>query len=163
MATLPQSSRPEYGDFPNLLPEISPGHTPLPTVQLLHRLPDESEHVDWMIARDGGGETSLVSFRLPHSLDTLPPPPQGMIAQWIGDHRPAYLNYEGPVSRGRGVVSRLARGRVVRARFIPTPSEMNHWELEILWERAGGSKKKMILSLKLLKESDGLVQITRLK
>ena len=53
----------------------------------------------------------------------LPADPAGLAAGEelgavrLADHRPAYLTYEGPVSRGRGTVQRTDRGtcRFVRA------------------------------------------------
>jgi hypothetical protein len=37
-----------------------------------------------------------------------------MPATRLGDHRPAYLTYEGPVSNGRGSVRRVCRGTYER-------------------------------------------------
>lgn len=86
----------------------------LPTVILHHALRD-GEHYDWLFARPGGVR-SLVSFRV----DRAP-------WQWSGaarlrltplaDHRWAYLRYEGPISRGRGVVRRVDAGRCVLRQF----------------------------------------------
>jgi DNA polymerase Ligase (LigD) len=39
-----------------------------------------------------------------------PLPDKAIAAQALGDHRPFYLDYEGPVSGGRGVVKRWAAG-----------------------------------------------------
>ena len=33
-----------------------------------------------------------------------------VLAAWIGDQRPAYLGYEGPIGGGRGEVSRIEEG-----------------------------------------------------
>jgi hypothetical protein len=44
---------------------------------------------------------------------SLPEPPAAGLeidAEVLGDHRPAYLDYEGPVSGGRGSVARWDRG-----------------------------------------------------
>jgi hypothetical protein len=81
-------------------------------VLLEHRLPDGSSHLDWMIAVDPAGTGPLVSFRLARRVDELRGGEQ-LAAEMIGDHRPAYLEYEGPVQGGRGHVRRLARGVVV--------------------------------------------------
>ena len=43
-------------------------------------------------------------------LSALPVPGQAVAAEPIGDHRMAYLDYEGPVSRGRGKVVRWDAG-----------------------------------------------------
>jgi hypothetical protein len=43
----------------------------------------------------------------------LPQPPEPgaeMECEALGDHRPAYLDYEGPISGGRGSVTRWDRG-----------------------------------------------------
>jgi hypothetical protein len=44
----------------------------------------------------------------------LPEPPgegRTIAAKALPDHRTAYLDYEGPISQGRGSVSRIERGR----------------------------------------------------
>src|SRR5262245_43439326 len=84
----------------------------LPTVQLLHELADGTSHVDWMIAQDPRGERPLVTFRVAARVDELAG--GGVVAaQRLDDHRPAYLDYEGPVSGNRGKVRRLVRGQVL--------------------------------------------------
>ncbi len=101
------------------------------TVQLLHELPDGTSHVDWMIARDRAGRESLISFRLPRRIDELKPG-QRMAAERIADHRPVYLDYEGPVSEGRGSVRRLAWGTVVSEH-----RRRSSWNLVIRWQDRG--------------------------
>lgn len=98
------------------------------TVQLLHELPDGTNHVDWMIACDQAGRESLISFRLPTRIDELKPG-QRMAAERIADHRPAYLDYEGPVSGERGSVRRLAWGTVVSEH-----RQGSSWDFEIRWQ-----------------------------
>ncbi len=98
-----------------------------PTVQLRHVLPDGSEHVDWMIAQDPAGHDRLITFRLPRRIDDLVEG-ETVIAEDIGLHRPAYLDYEGPVSGGRGEVTRLRRGDVVS-----WDREADRWVLEVVW------------------------------
>ncbi len=105
-----------------------------PTVLLCHELPDGSRHVDWMIARDPRGRGRLITFRLPGRVDNLPDG-ERMNAQEIGLHRSVYLEYEGPVSRGRGRVERLRAGRVVSWDKQP-----DLWTLEVLWERDPGNE-----------------------
>ncbi len=104
-----------------------------PTVLLCHELPDGSRHVDWMIARDPRGRSRLITFRLPGRVDNLPEG-ERLNAEEIGLHRSVYLEYEGPVSRGRGRVERLRAGRVVSWDRQP-----DVWTLEVLWERDAGS------------------------
>lgn len=108
------------------------GATTRRTVQLLHELPDGSSHVDWMIARDPAGQEPLISFRLQHRIDELLPG-QRVSAQRIADHRPAYLEYEGPISEDRGSVRRLTWGSVVSENRQLASS----WTLEIRWQEDG--------------------------
>jgi hypothetical protein len=108
------------------------GDTNRRTVQFLHDLPDGSSHVDWMIARDPAGEEPLISFRVQRRIDELPPG-QRAIAERIADHRPAYLEYEGPISGDRGSIRLLARGSVVNE-SRQSPSS---WTLEICWQDRG--------------------------
>lgn len=76
------------------------------TVLLLHQLPDGSSHFDWLTETDPDGP--LLSFRLQDRPDR---PTRSFRAQRLPDHRPAYLDYEGPVSGNRGEVRRIASGR----------------------------------------------------
>jgi hypothetical protein len=57
-----------------------------------------------MLQREGGG---LLSFRVGNRLDVDGLPVR---AERIGDHREAYLTFEGEVSGGRGAVCRVAEG-----------------------------------------------------
>lgn len=108
-------------------------------VLLLHELSDGDSHYDWLIdphdphdphdpqepprAPGGGragqpggararesdpGERALIAFRLSVRIDLALP--RRFEAQRIADHRRLYLDYEGPVSGGRGSVRRLAAG-----------------------------------------------------
>lgn len=80
-------------------------HAASPFVLLEHRAPDGT-HWDLMIAIENGG--ALATWRLAEN------PIGGMsrpiAAERIADHRVAYLEYEGEISGGRGVVRRLDRG-----------------------------------------------------
>jgi hypothetical protein len=80
------------------------------SVVLRHTLEDGTAHLDWMIARaDPAAE--LITFRVEVGVDLGRP---GFVhAERIGDHRRAYLNYEGAVSGGRGRVDPIARFGVV--------------------------------------------------
>ena len=73
------------------------------TVLLRHTLPDASAHLDWMI--ETAPDAALVTFRLTSPMGAGP-----FEAERIGDHRRAYLDYQGPVSGGRGEVARVASG-----------------------------------------------------
>ncbi|MFM9996414.1 MAG: hypothetical protein ACKVU4_11520 [Phycisphaerales bacterium] len=79
------------------------------TVLLRHDLPDGSAHYDWMIQRPGGPGATLVAFRVTERIDAGV---AAFVAERIGDHRAAYLDYEGEVSGGRGRVTRVAEGEV---------------------------------------------------
>ena len=84
------------------------------TVLLRHELPDGSAHYDWMIQREGENPGELITFRVRERIDG------GGVgafsAERVGDHRGAYLEYEGPVSGGRGTVRRVATGEMAIAR-----------------------------------------------
>lgn len=74
-------------------------------VVLEHRMPPHSsrqDHYDLMLERGG----LLLTWALPR----LPDSGESVSAQRLADHRLAYLDYEGEVSGGRGVVSRHDRG-----------------------------------------------------
>jgi hypothetical protein len=88
------------------------------TVVLRHDLPDGSHHFDWLFEPEARGETPgdaedpnehvLIAWRLAQRPDIslgidLP-------AERLAPHRRLYLEYEGPVSGGRGVVTRVAAG-----------------------------------------------------
>lgn len=80
------------------------------TVILRHTLPDGSWHHDWLVER--AGIALVPTWRTGQSR-----PDDASIesfeAQRIGDHRTLYLDYEGEVSGGRGVVERVAAGEVI--------------------------------------------------
>jgi len=94
-------------------PDPAPGRWCL----LRHDLPDGTWHLDLMIAAEPPSTASdaarpLVTLRLPARTSPAPNDPdcQGFVAERIGNHRAVYLEYEGPVSGGRGSVVRLASG-----------------------------------------------------
>jgi hypothetical protein len=87
--------------------------------------------VDWLIAREPQGLEPLISFRLPRELDTLAIG-ESMAIERIADHRPAYLAYEGPISGGRGEVTRLTRGTLRASESTPG------WRVEISWRQGEG-------------------------
>jgi hypothetical protein len=79
-------------------------------VVLEHTLPDGSRHFDWMIERpDPGEERRLCTWRTQHRPDRS----VGFDGRRIGDHRAAYLSFEGELGSGRGRVVRVASGRAV--------------------------------------------------
>lgn len=109
-----------------------PERTLLPTVQLLHELPDGTGHIDWLLAQDSQGLQPLISFRLQKPLHEFAEG-ESAAAVRIADHRPVYLDYEGRISGNRGSVSRVGRGSI----HFWDRSDDRLWELEIKWESAG--------------------------
>jgi hypothetical protein len=81
-------------------------------VLLRHDTADGGSHFDWMIQRGD----SLIAFRVHERIDrgctTFEATP-------LPDHREEYLRYEGPVSGGRGLVTRIAEGVVGTLRDGP--------------------------------------------
>ncbi len=59
-------------------------------------------HWDFMLEADA----VLATWALPEP----PNAPRSMLAEALFDHRPAFLEYEGPISGGRGSVTRWDRG-----------------------------------------------------
>lgn len=65
------------------------------------------------------------------------PPGKGEIAaERLADHRLAYLEFEGPISGGRGAVSRWDQGAY---RLVSRTED--EWVVELLGERLGGLVK----------------------
>lgn len=75
-------------------------------VVLRHSVPDGSWHLDWMIeTRPSAGpdDRSLLTFRT----TSLPTESPTFEAERIGDHRACYLDFEGHLGAGRGLVTRV--------------------------------------------------------
>lgn len=99
-------------------------------VVLHHRLPGPTDsHFDWLLERTAGvdeNERALAAFRVDQSDALLAP---GVFqATRIQDHRRRYLTYQGPISNGRGIVERVASGRILQ--FDERP---NLIEVQIQW------------------------------
>jgi hypothetical protein len=75
----------------------------LPRFVVLHHTGHGEPHFDLMLEVDG--EAGLRAWRL----SSWPPGP-GMTVTPLPGHRRVYLEYEGPVSRDRGQVRRVAAG-----------------------------------------------------
>jgi hypothetical protein len=101
---------------------------PLRFVIHLHR-GHGPDHYDLMLAAGGA---SLATWRLSASPVGLAGG-QCMPAVRLADHRAAYLDYEGPVSRGRGRVDRFDAGTY--GLIARTP---DRWEVELRGERVRG-------------------------
>ena len=123
-----------------------------PTVLLRHELPDGTSHVDWMIAPDDmDGRELLVTFRVAGRIDELTAG-ERLAARRIGDHRRAYLTCEGPVSDGRGTVTRLAGGVVVSWQRLP-----DRWHMEIDWFAPDGGLRRQALDVSRQRPGDSWV------
>jgi hypothetical protein len=105
--------------------------TPFPTVILDHELPDGTSHFDWLLAVDANGEKPLISFRVKERPDLVSE------SRWIDldsrpDHKPEYLQIQGKLEGDRGVVTRLANGKIIVWKEI-----QGGWNMMIQWD--GGS------------------------
>lgn len=83
---------------------------------LRHTLPDGTWHYDWLIDRGDTGK--LLTFRVRDRIDV--PEITAFTCERTADHRRDYLDYQGPVSGGRGEVERLAEGVVERLSESPS-------------------------------------------
>lgn len=90
-------------------------------VLLRHECPAgyrEGPHWDFMLEHEGALWTwSLLD--LPRLWRASDEPPDAVRAVRLGDHRLAYLDYEGPLSGDRGQVTRLARGEYALSEAAP--------------------------------------------
>ena len=81
----------------------------MPRFVVLEHVRPEDRHWDLMLE---SGD-ALATWALKHSPDSAQP----IAAEQLPDHRLAYLDYEGPISGGRGAVTRSPYPqRVFRAR-----------------------------------------------
>ena len=85
-----------------------------PFVLLWHSDGPIGDHVDWLCATDARGDATLQTWRLVDRLDALVEG-QEIDATPLPLHRSRYLDYEGPLSDGRGTVRRLAAGIILDA------------------------------------------------
>jgi hypothetical protein len=76
--------------------------SPFPFAVLRHESP---RGLHWDFFLESGGV--LRAWSLP----ALPAPAVELTCEALADHRLAYLDYEGPISEGRGAVTRWDRGR----------------------------------------------------
>jgi hypothetical protein len=87
-------------------------------VILLHETPPGAprpRHYDLMLERDAPTDATGPADEGPPSLrtwacDECPGLVPSTMADELADHRPAYLEYEGEISQGRGTVRRVAQG-----------------------------------------------------
>lgn len=74
-------------------------------VLLRHDLP---QHLHWDFMIEAG--QALATWRLEADPGQLATPGAVLSAERLADHRLAYMDYEGPISGGRGSVTRIDRG-----------------------------------------------------
>jgi hypothetical protein len=91
---------------------------------VLHHTGYGPDHFDLMFEppagdASGGNAETLETFRAA----SWPIPSESLTLERLGRHRRAYLEYEGPVSRGRGSVRRVASGRY---RIVNEGGEMKY-------------------------------------
>ncbi|HUY93483.1 MAG TPA: DNA polymerase ligase N-terminal domain-containing protein [Pirellulales bacterium] len=82
-------------------------------------------HWDFMLEADGVLKTWALSQE--------PAGQSEIAAEMLADHRLAYLDFEGPVSGGRGTVSRWDRGT-----YRLVSRQEGEWIVELLGERLSG-------------------------
>ncbi|MCC6427617.1 MAG: hypothetical protein IT435_12450 [Phycisphaerales bacterium] len=87
------------------------------TVLLQHDLPSGSRHFDWLIQVTEDPAAPVLAFRTAIRIDR----PEALVfsAERIGDHRAFYLEHEGEVSGGRGMVVRVAHGLIAKQAVEP--------------------------------------------
>lgn len=101
-------------------------------VVLLHEVPpgnSRGDHYDLMLEHGGALWT--------WACERLPTAGESVTAQRLADHRMDYLNYEGPVSGDRGVVTRVDSGSYERVRTEAAPLQV----------RLAGAKLRGVLTL----------------
>ena len=121
-----------------------------PTVLLRHGLPDGSSHFDWMLGQDAAGALPLVTFRVDGRVDRLIPGGRALAADRIGDHRPVYLEHEGPIAPrepggpSRGTVARVARGTI---HAWSRSDDDRTWTVDVTWTRdmASSARQRLVL------------------
>ena len=97
----------------------------MPQFVILRHENPPGAHFDLMLEVGG----VLKTWALPQ-----PPRPGARIeCEALADHRPAYLDYEGPISGGRGSVTRWDRGTYVAERQTDT-----EWVVELAGEKLSG-------------------------
>jgi len=123
----------EYSSMPHDAPHTDEDSTRV--VLLHHTLSDGSSHFDWMIEiPDRTDEHRLLSFRCDERPDLWIPGELFHVEQ-LPHHRAHYLDFQGDIGGGRGVVVRRARGRCVGFRGDADGGEL---VIQISWEEIEG-------------------------
>ena len=95
-------------------------------VLLRHDQPDGTFHFDWMIEREPSPQSppdGLITFRVQVLIDE--PGTIQFEAERLSDHRPAFLDYQGPLTEGRGQVIRVAAGFATRVSDLGSAIEVH--------------------------------------
>ena len=93
-----------------------------------HHVCPQGDHYDWMLERAGGLITFQMSVRLGDLIVG-----QAVDVRRLGEHRRAYLTYEGPVSGGRGSVRIDDRGT-----YEATGQPDARWLVRVRGQHAAG-------------------------
>ena len=117
---------------------------------LRHETPDGGGHYDWMIERPDTGTSRppLATWRV-----ELPPWRWSAAAELeltpLPDHRRVYLDYEGPISGGRGRVHRVDRGEAAVRAWSSTAAElavrMDHFQGALRLEALGPERWRAVV------------------
>lgn len=105
------------------------------TTVLKHTLPDGSWHVDWLIEVDETPRPRVPTFRLSDRPDQAGL--TAFAAERLPDHRRLYLDYEGPVSGGRGHVEQLSTGHVISVALAEDVLRLEVMVQGLLWSWQG--------------------------
>ena len=85
-----------------------------PSVILRHTVPGARAHHDWMFLLLSDPERALLTVRVDGRPDHLSEG-ETLCGTLLPPHRTVYLTYEGPLSGGRGAVTRVACGNMMHA------------------------------------------------
>lgn len=94
---------------------------------ILHHLAATGEHWDFMLER----EDHLITWRMhaePAGRDACP-----ISCTRINDHRKRYLDYQGPIGGGRGIVTRVDHGE-----YELLAADEQAWTLRLIGRRLCG-------------------------
>ncbi|MFG0331456.1 MAG: hypothetical protein ACF8PN_16325 [Phycisphaerales bacterium] len=101
---------------------------------LLHHIgaPGIGEHYDWLLAVDEPASEPLLAarcFRRPDEVGS----DERLAFETLNAHRVMYLDYEGPISGGRGHVRQVAHGRYETRRPRPASTDLFPREFRVRW------------------------------
>lgn len=82
----------------------------LRTTLARHDTPGGDYHFDWFLAVDDPPAARVRTYRLSADPTRVEGPGARLSLEQLPDHRPFYLDYEGPISGGRGRITRIDDG-----------------------------------------------------